>query len=46
VVGVFPNEDAIVQLVGDLARTNDGWGVQRAPYMTLETIAPLSVIPA
>ena len=43
VVGIFPNDDAIVKLVGALLlEQNDEWAVQRARYMTLETIAPLS----
>jgi hypothetical protein len=44
---LFPNGDAIVRLVGAiLLEQNDEWAVQRARYMTLETIAPLSDDPA
>lgn len=36
----LPNEDAIVRLIGAiLLEQNDEWAVQRARYMTLDTIA-------
>jgi putative transposase len=42
VVGIFPNEDAIVCLIGAILLEQNEGAVQRARYMTLETIAPLS----
>ena len=46
VVGIFPNEAAIFRLLGAiLLEQTDEWAVQRARYMTLETIAPLSDSP-
>ena len=43
VVGILPNDEAIYRLVGAiLMEQNDEWAVQRARYMTLETIAALS----
>ena len=39
---LFPNDDAIVRLVGALLlEQNDKWTVQRTRYMTLETIASM-----
>jgi putative transposase len=47
VVGIFPNEAAVVRLIGALLlEQNDEWAVQRARYMSLETIAPLSDNPS
>jgi hypothetical protein len=41
VIGIFPNEYAIVRLIGAiLLEQNDGRAVQRARYMTLETLRP------
>jgi putative transposase len=46
VVGIFPNEAAAVRLIGAiLLEQSDEWATQRARYMTLETIAPLSDTP-
>jgi putative transposase len=43
VVGIFPDEAAITRLVGALLlEQNDEWAVQRARYLTLESIAPIS----
>ncbi|MBB4860831.1 transposase-like protein [Novosphingobium chloroacetimidivorans] len=47
VVGFFPDEDAIIRLVGALLlEQNNEWAVQRGRYMTLESVAQLSDDPA
>ena len=43
VVGIFPNETAVTRLIGALLlEQNNEWAVQRARYISLETIAPFS----
>jgi len=47
VVGIFPNKAAITRRVGALLlEQNDEWAVQRARYMTLESIAHTGDDPA
>jgi putative transposase len=47
VVGIFPNEASITRLIGAiLLEANDEWAVQRARYMTLESISKLGDDPA
>ena len=43
VVGIFPNEAAIVRLIGAIVlEQNDEWTVQRQKYMNLEKLSPMS----
>ena len=47
VVGIFPNDEVVIRLVGAiLLEQRDEWAAQRARYMTLETMAPLSDDPS
>jgi len=44
-VGIFPNEDAIIRLIGAvLLEINDDWTVQTR-YMQVEGIAELATVP-
>lgn len=46
VVGIFPNEAFIGRLAGAIVlEQNDDWAVQRARYMTLETMTALEQDP-
>ena len=43
VVGIFPNDKAILRLVGALLlEQNDEWAIQHARYMPLEPISQMS----
>jgi transposase-like protein len=43
VVGIFPDDAAIIRLVGAiLLEQNDEWSIQRAHFVTLATLAPIS----
>ena len=46
-IRIFPNEASITRLIGAiLLEANDEWAVQRARYMTLESISTLGDDPA
>lgn len=41
VIDIFPNDEAIIRLVGPLMlETNDEWAARR--YMSVETLTPLT----
>jgi len=43
VVGIFPNEAAVVRLIGAiLLEQSDKWATQRSRYMTLEAISAVN----
>jgi transposase-like protein len=45
-VGIFPNEAAVVTLFGALIlEQSDEWATQRSRYMTLETMSAVSDTP-
>jgi transposase-like protein len=47
VVGIFPNEAAVVRLVGALLlEQSDEWATKRSRYMTLEIMTAVSDTPA
>ena len=42
VVGIFPNDDAVIRPVGALLlEQNDEWAVQHSRFTTLESIVPI-----